>query len=126
MHVHCHISGAEMFELTEIVIPKIKANWESLAYCMRYTTQEVIGFRKDSQDSAECCKNLLNNWISTGHGPKPKTYLTLLKCIKKIDNLTAASEAIKNELIESKYVIVIIWARGICLMYVYVQAGCGF
>ena len=89
-----------MFELTEIVIPKIKAEWESLASCMRYTAQEVKAFRKDSEDSGECCKNLLDNWISTGHGPKPKTYQTLLKHIKKISNLTAASEAVEKELIE--------------------------
>ena len=91
-----------MFELTEKVIPKIKAEWERLAYSMRYTPQEVKSFKKDSQDSAECCNNLLDNWISTGHGPKPKTYQTLLKHIKKIDNLTAASEAVEKELIEGK------------------------
>ena len=89
-----------MWELTEIVIPKIKAEWEPLAYCMRYTTQEVKGFRKDSQDSGECCKNLLDNWISTGHGPKPKTYQTLLKYIKKINNLATASKAVEKELTE--------------------------
>ena len=93
-----------MWELIEIVIPKIKAEWESLAYCMRYTTQEVKGFRKDSDDSGECCKNLLDNWISTGHGPKPKTYQTLLKHIKKISNLTAASEAVEKDLIEGNYI----------------------
>ena len=89
-----------MFELTKIVIPKIKAEWESLAYCMRYTPEEVNGFRKDSQSCDECCRHLFTNWISTGHGPKPKTYQTLLKHIKKIDNLTAASEAVQKELIE--------------------------
>ena len=89
-----------MFELTEIVIPKIKAEWESLAQCMRYSTQEIKGFKKDSQDSGECCKNLLDNWINTGHGPKPKTYQTLLKHIKKINNLTAASEAVEKKLIK--------------------------
>ena len=89
-----------MFELTKIVIPKIKADWESLAYCMRYTPEEVNGFRKDSQNSDDCCRNLFTNWISTSHGPKPKTYETLLKHIKKIDNLIAASEAVQKELIE--------------------------
>ena len=91
-----------MFELNEIVIPKIQAEWESLAYSMRYTAQKVNGFKKDSQDSAECCKSLLVNWLNTGHGPKPKTYQTLLKHIKKIDNLTAASEAVEEKLIEGK------------------------
>ena len=90
-----------MFELTQIVIPKIKAEWESLAYCMRYTPEEVNNFRRDSQDSGECCKNLLANWISTSHGPNPKTYQTLLKHIKKNNKLIVASEAIAKELIEA-------------------------
>ena len=89
-----------MWELTEIVIPKIKAEWECLAYCMRYTPEEVKGFRKDSDDSGECCKNLFANWISTGHGPKPKTYQTLLKHIKKISNLATASKTVEKELTE--------------------------
>ena len=95
-----YITEPQMFELTKIVIPKIKAEWESLAYCMRYTPEEVNGFRKDSQNSDECCRNLFTNWICTGHGPKPKTYQTLLKHIRKIDNLMAASEAVQKELIE--------------------------
>ena len=45
-----YILEAQMWELTQIVIPKIKAEWESLAYCMRYNPQEVNGFKKDSQD----------------------------------------------------------------------------
>ena len=89
-----------MWELTEIVIPKIKAEWERLAFCMRYTPEEVKGFKRDSPESGECCKNLLDNWISTGHGPKPKTYQTLLKHIKKINNLATASKAVEKELIE--------------------------
>ena len=68
-YVHYHIADAQMFELTEKVIPKIKAEWERLAYSMRYTLQDIKSFKKDSQDSAECCNNLLDNWISTGHGP---------------------------------------------------------
>ena len=88
-----------MFELTQIIIPKIKAEWESLAYCMRYTVEEVNCFRKDFQNCGKCCKNLLANWISTGHGPNPKTYQTLLKHIKKIDTLTTASVGVEEELI---------------------------
>ena len=99
-HVHCYIADVQMFELTEIVILKIKAEWERLAYRMRYTTQEVKAFKKDSQDSAECCKNLLDDWISTGHIPKPKTYQTLLKYIRKIDKVTTASETVEKGLIK--------------------------
>ena len=68
---------------------------------MRYTPQEVTGFKKDSQDSAEYCKNLLDDWICTGHIPKLKTYQTLLKYIRKIDKLTTASETVEKELINN-------------------------
>ena len=84
------IIDALMHELMQIVAPKIKAEWESLAYCMRYTPADVAAFKKDAKDVRECCRNLFNNWVTTGHGPKPKTYQTLLKHIKKIDNLYAA------------------------------------
>ena len=93
-------TGAQMWELTKIVTPRVMANWESLAYCMRYCTEEVMAFRRDSQDLKECCKNLFENWLTTNHGPAPKTYLTLLNHIKKVDNLTSTSEAIEEELIE--------------------------
>ena len=91
-----------MFELTEIVAPRVMAEWESLAYCMRYTPTEVAAFKKDARDLKGCCTNLFNNWVTTGHGPKPKTYRTLLKHIKKIDSLTMASEEIEKELIKGK------------------------
>ena len=94
------LSEVQMWELTKIVIPKITANWEDLAYCMRYTVEEVEGFRRDSQDLKDCCRKLLINWLTTDHVPKHKTYHTLLKQIKKIDGLRAASETIEKELIE--------------------------
>ena len=96
------ILDALMFELIEIVAPKVMAEWESLAYCMRYTTAEVAAFKKDAKDLKECCRNLFDRWLTTSHGPKPKTYQTLLKHIKKIMNLQAASKAIEKELIEGK------------------------
>ena len=89
-----------MWELIKVVIPKVKAKWDSLAFCMRYTPEEVSGFKKDSQDSDECCKNLFTNWISTGHGPYPKTYQTLLEHIKEIEDLKTASEKAEEELIK--------------------------
>lgn len=96
------LPDAQMWELTEIVAPKVMAEWESLAFCMRYRPEEVKAFRRGSEDLKECCKKLFDNWLTTAHGPEPKTYLTLLIHIKKIDNLAAASEAIKKKLIEGK------------------------
>ena len=92
------LSEPQMWELISIIIPKIKPQWESLAYCMRYNLQEVRGFKTNK----DCCISLFDNWLSTSHGPKPKTYQTLLKHIKKIDELTAASEEIEKELVQGR------------------------
>ena len=89
-----------MYELINIVIPKVKAQWQNLAYAMKYNIGEVDAFHKEGRDLEECCKKLFTNWITTGHGPTPKTYETLLKYIKKVNDLTAAREEIEKELIE--------------------------
>ena len=93
---------ARMFELIKFVIPKILAEWETVAYSMRYDPNDIQAFKKDTHDANEWCKKLFINWITTSHGPIPKTYQTLLHHIKKIDNLKAASEAIEKELIKGK------------------------
>jgi len=92
----------EMWELRKFVIPDVKAEWEDLAYCMRYKPQKVESFRKDSKDVKECCERLLEDWLTTSHDPKPKTYKNLLKYIIKIDGLTAVSKTIEKNLIEGK------------------------
>ena len=89
-----------MWELTKIVIPKVKVDWKQLAYCMRYSPEKVKEFERDGMNLHERCEILFANWLTTSHGPKPKTYQTLLNHIKKIDSLTDASEAIEWELTE--------------------------
>ena len=97
------LTEVQMWELIEFVIPKIMDNWENLAYCMRYAPGEVQTFKTGGfYDPKECCKKLFIDWITTGHGPTPKTYQTLLNHIKKINDLTAASEVIERDLIQGK------------------------
>lgn len=90
-----------MHELTKIVIPRVKAEWKDLAYAMRYEIGEVDAFYKDGRDLHERCVNLFTNWMKTNHFPTPQTYQTLLKYIRKVDNLTAASEEIEEKLVQA-------------------------
>ena len=96
------LTEVQMHELTEIVIQKIMAEWEAVAFCMRYEPNDVEGFRADSQDLKQCCKKLFLNWITTDHGPKPKTYQTLLNHFKKVKDLAAVLDTIKEELIQGR------------------------
>ena len=84
----------KMFELNKIVIPRVMAHWKDLTYSMRYSIGDVQAFNKDGRGDREHCQQLFTNWLTTGHGlmvlhPKIQT---LLKYIKKVDELTAASE----------------------------------
>ena len=89
-----------MWKLIKFFIPKVMAHWEDLAFCMKYTIEEVSAFSKDSQDVKECCQKLFKNWLATNHGPVPQTYKTLLNHIKKVEMLTAVCEEIEKELLE--------------------------
>ena len=94
------LSDVEMANVQEIVIPNVMAYWKNLAFAMKYSIQDVAGFDGNGKNLEERCYNLITNWLTTGHGPTPKTYETLLKYIKKVNDLTAASEVIKKELIK--------------------------
>ena len=94
------LSEPNMRNLIKVVIPKVKAEWEELAYCMTYEIGEVNAFKRDSRNVQECCRKLLEDWLSTDHGPVPKTYKTLLNRIKEVQALNTASEKIERELIE--------------------------
>ena len=110
-----------MWELIKIVTPNIKAKWEDLAYCMRYKTEDVQAFRRDSKDHQECCKRLFENWLTTGHGPVPKTYQTLLNHIRKVDSRAAVSEVIEKELTEGKFKILFYYVPNIIHVASYVH-----
>ena len=96
------LSDVEMWALIQTVIPHIQSEWEDLAFYMKYEPQDVEVFKKESRDLKECCKKLFTKWLTTKHGPTPKTYQTLLKYIKKVENLAAVSETIEKKLIQGK------------------------
>ena len=91
-----------MWDLIKIVIPMIKAKWTHVAYSMQYDAEDIEGIEKDSSDSAESCERLFRNWLASSKGITPKTWGTLLKCIKDVDELAVTAENIDREL-STKY-----------------------
>ena len=87
-----------MWDLIKIVIPKIKAEWKHVAYSMQYGIDDIKGIEKDSLNSAERCERLFENWLASPKGITPKTWHTLLKCIRDVDDLRAAAQSIDTEL----------------------------
>ena len=88
----------DMCDLITIVIPKIQAEWEEVAYFLRYDVATVKAIKEDCHDSNKCCRKLFEDWLSSSRGVTPKTWSKLLERIKAIDSLKAASEDIEKEL----------------------------
>lgn len=89
----------EMADVNTIVIPRIKAEWEDVAYALRYKIVQVNAIKaKHNGDPKKCCRELFIDWLSTAHGVSPKTWSTLLDKLKEVEDLAAATHEIINEL----------------------------
>ena len=88
----------DMWNLIKIVIPKIQAEWEDIAYSLQYDVTAVKAFKEDCHDCNKCCRKLFEDWLGSSHGVKPKTWSKLLERIKAVDSLDVASEDIEKKL----------------------------
>lgn len=91
----------EMWDLINIVVPKVKASWKFLTYSMGYNIADVKAIQRASGNSFECCQALFEDWLSTSRGCTPKTWKKLLEQIKAVSELSAAVEGIKKELFKA-------------------------
>ena len=96
-----NFTGPDMWMLIEIVVPKIEAEWERVAYSMNYDVHTVKAIREDYQNETECCTRLFEDWLFSSRGVKPKTWNVLLGRIKDVDSLRMAAESIEKQLINS-------------------------
>ena len=98
------ISAPKMGDLFRIVIPRISAHWEEVAYALYYDINIVDNIETNcSGNTKKCCQNLLKDWLKTDHGKQagPKTWSTLLDALKRVDDLTASRDNIIQDLSNS-------------------------
>ena len=94
-----HVSSIEpeMFDLTNIVIPKIMNKWEYVAEAFRYDLAIIEAIEEKGRGNAKkCCREFFKDWLTTDHGVKvgPKVWSTLLDTLKEIDEIS--SDVIKH------------------------------
>ena len=87
-----------MADINKIVIPRIQAEWQNVAYALCYRIAEVKAIRTDNKTSKMCCLELFEDWLSTNHGVGPKTWSTLLDKLNEVKDLTVARNEIMSEL----------------------------
>ena len=88
-----------MSELVKIVIPKVAAHWNTLAYCLEFEIETVKFIEvKYSNNPEKSCKEVFIHWLTSNEGISPKNWEVLLKTLKEITELMAISEQIEKEL----------------------------
>jgi len=88
----------EMGDLNVIVVPKIMAYWEDVAFALRYKIHVVEGIReKCHTDPKKCCQELFKDWVTTANGVSPKTWSTLLNKLTLVLELYAVTKEIRRE-----------------------------
>ena len=92
-----------MFDLTNIVIPRIMDKWEYVAEAFRYNlaTIEVIK-ASGCGDVRRSCREFFKNWLTTNNGANvgPKVWSTLLDTLKKVTEIS--DDIIKDIVAEVK------------------------
>ena len=84
-----------MHDLNRIVVPKVSAEWEDIAYALQYDIPAVEKISvKHKENQTKCCKELFKNWLATDNGAKPKIWQTLLDKLKEIEELHEETENI--------------------------------
>ena len=88
---------ANMKLLEKHVIPRVCAEWETVAAYLEYTIpmKKMIS-RTNRGLPRECCTALLENWISSDNGVKPKTWEKLIEVLSEISSLAMVTKQIKQ------------------------------
>ena len=90
-----------MHDLNMIVVPKVSAEWEDVAFALRYeisVVRQISG--KHKEDPKKCCKELFKDWLETSNGVEPKIWQTLLDKLKEIEELHSIAKDIIEKLIQ--------------------------
>ena len=92
------IKDPRMGDLVRIVISKISAQWERVAYALYFDPPDVENIAEKCQrDPWKCCQEMFIQWLYKGRGTISKTWSVLLKTLKEID-LVKVAEDITEEL----------------------------
>ena len=101
----CYLTEPSLKWMHKIVVPNISFCWKKVADFLEYS----ISKRKEIEerqrgDPTKCCVELLEDWVSTDNGVKPKTWSKLLSLLKEITELRNISLTIEKQLLEENLI----------------------
>ena len=91
----------EVWQLNKFVLPLIHVHWENVAYIsLHYDVDTVEGIEaKHKSDTKKCCQEMFKHWLRTSSKVGPKTWETLLRQLREVEELTANVEKIEENVL---------------------------
>ena len=84
-----------------MVIPNVSFCWKKVADFLEYPIAKKREIEERQHgDPTKCCVELLEDWLSSDNGVKPKTWSKLLSILKDIRELGNASLSIQEQLLK--------------------------
>ena len=85
----------------KIVIPNVSFCWKTVADFLEYpiAKKKEIEERQHG-DPTKCCVELLEDWLCTDNGVKPKTWSTLLTVFNETGELSSTFYSIEKQLLQ--------------------------
>ena len=75
------------------VIEQVAPEWEELAYTLHFCPAVVRAVRRDTQDCASACTEVLYRWVSGAEGTlQPVSWVTLIECLRDCSFSTLARD----------------------------------
>jgi len=91
--------------IRKIVLPETSYCWKTIADFLEYSIAKKKEIdERQRGDPTKCCAELLEDWLSTGNGVKPKTWSKLVSVLKEVRELKNASQTIEEQLIREKLI----------------------
>ena len=89
----------------KLVIPNVSYCWKTIADFLEYSIQKKKEIEERQRgDPTKCCVELLEDWLSTDNGVKPKTWSKLLAVLKEIRELRNISLSIEEQLLKENLI----------------------
>ena len=88
--------------------------WQDVAYSLQYDIHTVQRIRQKAGNTKQCCQELLEDWLSTSNGAKPKVWSVLLNALGRVVAVTEVIIAQINQLNSSST------HQGKSISYVYI------
>ena len=92
--------------LHQIVIPRVASDWEQVAYYLDYEVEFIRLLRRHRTiGDLECCKVLFEDWLSTSNGKSPKTWSTLIRVLREVEQFKSTTEKIIRDLVREGVIV---------------------